>query len=60
MSIAHCVLSLLNNGQHFVAKNIPAALIEDGMNQLWQPSAYLGTWGRVTTALLKAYLREDA
>jgi putative transposase len=59
MSIAQCVLSLLKNGQYFIAKNIPAAMIECGIDQLWQPSAYVGTCGRVTTALLKAYMGEE-
>ena len=58
MSIEECCLSLLNNGQHFVGQHAPEALIEAGIEQLWQPSAYAGTTGRVTTALVKAFLSE--
>ncbi|MBO0798245.1 MAG: IS200/IS605 family transposase [Blastocatellia bacterium] len=56
MSIEECILSLLNNGQHFVCKHASEALIKARIDQLWQPSAYVGTCGRVTTALVKAFL----
>ncbi|MFN2514201.1 MAG: IS200/IS605 family transposase, partial [Pyrinomonadaceae bacterium] len=59
MSIEECVLLLMNNGQHFIGKNCPARLIEAGINQLWQPSAYAGTCGELPTALLKSFLRND-
>jgi putative transposase len=58
MSIEECCLSLLNNGQHFVGQHAPGALIQAGIEQLWQPSAYSGTTGRVTTAMVKAFLSE--
>jgi len=57
ISIEQVALSLMNNGQHFVAKNFPSALFEAKIDQLWQPSAYVGTCGEVTTALLRAFLR---
>jgi putative transposase len=56
MSIEECALSLLNNGQQFVGKHAPDRLIEAGIEGLWQGSAYAGTVGDVTTALVKAYL----
>jgi REP-associated tyrosine transposase len=56
MSIAECALSLLNNGQHFVGQQAPDALIQARIEQLWQASAYVGTTGKVTTALVKAFL----
>jgi putative transposase len=58
MSIEECSLSLLNNGQHFVGQHAPEALIEAKIEQLWQASAYAGTTGKVTTALVKAFLSE--
>lgn len=57
LSIEQVVLSLMNNGQYFMAKHFASELIEAGINQLWQPSAYVGTCGELTTALLKAFLR---
>jgi putative transposase len=58
MSIEECALSLLNNGQHFVGRFEPKAMIQAKIDQLWQASAYAGTTGEVTTALVKAFLRE--
>jgi len=58
MSIEECALSLLNNGQHFVGQHAPEAMIQAKIEQLWQASAYVGTTGKITTALLKAFLSE--
>jgi putative transposase len=58
ISIADCVLTLLNNGQYYVGKYQPLALIETGVDQLWQASAYAGTRGSYTTALIKHWLSE--
>jgi putative transposase len=57
ISVEQAALSLMNNGQYFVAKHFPRALVEAKIDQLWQPSAYVGTCGELTTALLKAFLR---
>ena len=59
MSIQECALSLMNNGQHFMGKTFPERLIEAGINQLWQASAYAGSCGELPTALLKSFLRGD-
>jgi len=59
MSIEECTLSLMNNGQHFIGKHYSGRLIEAGVNQLWQPSAYAGTCGELPTALLKSFLRSE-
>jgi REP element-mobilizing transposase RayT len=56
MSIEECALSLLNNGQYFVGKLAPHVLVQAGLEGLWQPSAYAGTTGQVTTALMKTFL----
>jgi len=58
MSVEECALSLLNNGQHFVGRHAPEALIQAEIEQLWQASAYAGTTGKITTALVKAFLSE--
>jgi putative transposase len=60
MSIEVCALPLMNNGQHFIGRHHKGAMIEAGLDQLWRGSAYAGTCGRVTTALLKAFLSQDA
>jgi len=57
ISVEQIALSLMNNGQYFMANHFPLALVEAKIDQLWQPSAYVGTCGELTTALLKAFLR---
>jgi REP element-mobilizing transposase RayT len=56
VSIEECVLLLMNNSQHFVGKNYPQILIQAGISQLWQPSAYAGTCGNYTTGLIQRWL----
>jgi putative transposase len=60
ISVEQVALSLMNNGQYFVARHFPLTLVEAKIDQLWQPSAYVGTCGELTTALLKAFLRGAA
>ena len=58
MSIEECALLLMNNGQYFVGKNYPELLVELGIDQLWESSAYAGTCGDFTTAFVKAWLKK--
>ena len=59
MSIEECALLLMNNGQYFVSKNYGEVLVKLGVDQLWESSAYAGTCGDFTTALVKTWLREN-
>lgn len=59
MSIEEVALLLLNNGQYYISQKYPQLLIEDGMNQLWNASAYAGTCGDITTALIMKWLQSD-
>jgi putative transposase len=59
MSVEQMALSLMNNGQYFVAKHFPGVLVEAKVDRLWQASAYVGTCGEVTTALLKSFLKGE-
>ena len=59
MSIEECVLLLMNNGQHYMGKHYPQVFVENGINQLWEASAYAGTCGNFTTALIKSWLRSS-
>ena len=59
MSIEECALLLMNNGQYFVGTKYPERLIEAKIDQLWQPSAYAGTCGELSTALLKRFLEGE-
>jgi putative transposase len=58
MNIEACALSLMNNAQHWMAKRFPDVLVKEKVDQLWQWSAYAGTCGEVTTALMKWFLRK--
>ena len=59
MSVENCALSLLNNGQHWVGQHVGDVLVHEGIDQLWQASAYVGTCGKATTALVKWFLSQD-
>jgi putative transposase len=58
MSIEECALILMNNAQHFIGQDHPQVLVETGIEQLWQASAYAGTSGELTTALIKYWLSQ--
>lgn len=55
-TINECALSLMNNSQHWIEQHHKRALMQAEINELWQPSAYAGTHGMVTTAMVKAFL----
>ena len=54
LSIEAVALALMNNAQHWSGKHFPELM--KGADQLWQPSAYAGTCGEVTTAMVKSFL----
>jgi putative transposase len=60
VSIEECVLTMMNNGQYWFGRHYPEFLVQAGVSQLWQPSAYAGTTGTVTTALVKSFLSRGA
>jgi len=59
MSIESVALLLMNNGQYFIGEHYPELLIENGIDQLWNPSAYAGTCGEITTVLIMKWLESD-
>ena len=59
LSIEEVALLLLNNGQYFMGKHYPELLMKSGMDQLWNASAYAGTCGEMTTALIMKWLESD-
>ena len=58
LCIERCALLLLNNGQHFIGKQYPQLVVQAGIDQVWQASAYAGTSGEVSTAILKHWLED--
>lgn len=59
VSIEEVALCLLNNGQHYIGKYHPNLLIANGIDQLWNASAYAGTCGEYTTALIMKWLQSN-
>ena len=55
-SVESCALTLMNNAQYWYGKHYSALLVKAAVDRLWQPSAYAGTCGELTTALLKSFL----
>jgi putative transposase len=56
LTVQECTLSQMNNAQHFIGRHFPEALIQAKVKQLWRPSAFAGTRGKMTTELLKRFL----
>jgi len=59
VSIEEVTLSLMNNGQYFMGKRYSGLLLANGMDQLWNASAYVGTCGDLTTPLIMKWLSSD-
>jgi REP element-mobilizing transposase RayT len=58
-SIEECALSLMNNSEHWMSKHQKETLVQAQIDRVWQPSAYAGTCGTVTTSMVKAFLARD-
>jgi REP element-mobilizing transposase RayT len=54
---ARLVVALLNAGQELLWERFGAAAIRAGLERLWQPSAYVGSFGDLATAKVQQYLR---
>jgi REP-associated tyrosine transposase len=59
-SVESCVFSLMNNGQYFMAKHFPEIFVKTETERLWESSAYAGTCGEFTTALMRTFLRDGS
>ena len=59
LSIEECAMALMNNSQHWMGKQHAHALVREGVDRVWEPSAYAGTCGIVTTAQVKAFLGRE-
>jgi REP element-mobilizing transposase RayT len=54
---ARLVVALLNAAQELLWERFAAAVIRAGLERLWQPSAYVGSFGDLATAKIQQYLR---
>jgi len=56
VSPAQLVTELMNASQDFAFKNFAENVIRAKAERLWQPSAYIGSYGDLTTAAMKSYI----
>ena len=56
VSPARLVTELMNASQDFAFENFPENVIRAKAERLWQPSAYIGSFGDLTTAAMKSYI----
>ncbi len=57
MAPASAVLALMNESQQLMACRFADELIRARLGRLWQPSAYLGSYGDLATPQIQAYIR---
>ncbi len=53
---AEVILQLLNSAEVLMHRELPEHLIQSGTTRLWQPGAYLGAYGEVTSGAIKSYI----
>jgi REP element-mobilizing transposase RayT len=54
---AEVIVALMNAAQQLLWDSFPDAVIQAGVERLWQPSAYLGSFGDLATPKIQRYLR---
>ncbi len=52
------VLTLMNEIQDFAGQNFSSQMVQKGLERLWQPSAYIGSFGDITSAAMKQYIAD--
>jgi REP element-mobilizing transposase RayT len=57
---SHLVVTLMNVAQRVAWSEFASDVIQARVERLWQPSAYIGSFGDLATSQLKAYLRNCA
>jgi len=57
LSPASIVVTLMNGAQEVVWRDFPNSAIQAGAERLWQPSAYIGSYGELESAKIGAYVR---
>ncbi len=54
------ILTLMNEIQDFAGQNFSSQMVRKGLKRLWQPSAYIGSFGDITSAAMKQYVADWA
>ncbi|MFW6457392.1 MAG: IS200/IS605 family transposase [Planctomycetota bacterium] len=50
------ITTLMNKTQDFASHNFSSQMVKKGLERLWQPSAYLGSFGDITSAAMRQYV----
>lgn len=50
----------MNAAQQIVFEQFPAAAVQARLERLWQPSAYLGSYGNLASPQISKYIRNWA
>lgn len=58
LSPAMVVVALMNASQELMWNGFADAVIQAGAERLWQPSAYIGSYGDLVSPKLAAYVRK--
>lgn len=58
VSPANMVVALMNAAQELLWRDFADSAIHAGAERLWQPSAYIGTYGDLESAKIAAYVRK--
>lgn len=51
-------VTLMNRTQDFASENFSSQMVEKGLERLWQPSAYIGSFGDIRSAAMKKYMED--
>ena len=57
VSIPEVIAALMNGAQELVWKKYDGLVIQAGVERLWQPSAYFGSYGRLSSPEVAAYIQ---
>jgi REP element-mobilizing transposase RayT len=57
-SPANIVVALMNASQELLWSRFAASVIQAGVERLWQPSAYIGSYGDLESAKIGSYVRK--
>jgi len=56
VSPAELMARLMNSAQQVIFENFAESILQAGVEQLWQPSAYIGSYGDLTSPQLRKYI----
>ena len=58
VSPAELVSNLMTRAEQTAGQQFPELLIQAGIPQLWQPSAYIGSYGTLRSTAVKSYMEK--